>query len=94
MHEHAVGCFEDRNARTTIGLLAPPAVGKQFGPGVLKYVIANREGARILEELRLMNITRASLFPGLDGFAQSFRTELIEESTDEKRVRLEAEDRD
>lgn len=40
---------------------------------VIKFVIAGQQRNRILEQLRLMNITRATLFPGIDGFAQSFR---------------------
>jgi hypothetical protein len=31
---------------------------------------------KVLEELRKMNISRASLFPGIDGFAQSLTTEI------------------
>ena len=38
----------------------------------------------ILQDLRLMNITRASLFPGLDGFAQSLKYELVEEDFGQK----------
>lgn len=41
---------------------------------------------RALEQLRLMNITRASLFGGIDGFAQSFRQLLVKE-TPEQRAR-------
>lgn len=40
------------------------------------------EGARrgeVLRDLRLMNINRASLYPGLDGFAQSLKYELVDE---------------
>ncbi len=45
-----------------------------------------RPGA--LEELRLMNITRASLFPGLDGYAQSHRQLLFQESDAERNLKL------
>ena len=40
-----------------------------------KFLIgSDRENA--LEDLRLMNITRATLFPGLGGYAQSFHYEI------------------
>jgi FRG domain len=64
-------------------LLAAP----ERGLHAIKFIISNRERPRILEQLRLMNITRASLFPGLDGFAQSFRQALIEESPQTKHAR-------
>jgi hypothetical protein len=35
-----------------------------------------------------MNITRAQLFPGLDGFARSFRQLLIEEPNERRLERL------
>jgi hypothetical protein len=41
--------------------------------GVRKVLIPSEERGRALTQLRLMNITRTSLFPGLEGFAQSFR---------------------
>lgn len=49
---------------------------KTYRPVLNKLVIT--EGARIsiLKELNRMNINRASLFPGLDGFAQSLRVDL------------------
>jgi len=43
--------------------------------------------SRALDQLRLMNITRASLFPGLDGFAQSFRNALVNETETERQNR-------
>jgi hypothetical protein len=45
---------------------------------VIKFVVPVGVRPRALQQLRLMNITRASLFPGLDGFAQSFRQFLVE----------------
>lgn len=42
---------------------------------------------RALEQLRLMNITRASLFRGLDGFAQSFRQLLVKETREQRAIR-------
>ena len=47
---------------------------------VRRVVLPASDRGLALEELRLMNITRASLFPGLDGFAQSFRQLLVKES--------------
>jgi hypothetical protein len=69
-------------------LRTPPANQESVLPYAIKFVISNRERPRILEQLRLMNITRASLFPGLDGFAQSFRQTLIEESLEDKQSRV------
>jgi FRG domain-containing protein len=56
------------------------------GSYVIKYLVPHSERARILERLRIMNITREQLFPGLDGFAQSFQQFLFGE-TDEQRQR-------
>lgn len=47
------------------------------------YQIEGKCRGEILRDLRLMNITRASLFPGLDGFAQSLKYALIEEEPEE-----------
>jgi hypothetical protein len=55
---------------------------------ITKYIIGGSARGRILERLRIMNITRAQLFPGLDGFAQSFRQLLIEEPVEAKLERL------
>ena len=61
-----------------------------LGEGLRKYVIKGRLRGRILEQLRRMNITRAQLFPGLEGFAQSFRQLLIEEPADQRLARWQA----
>jgi hypothetical protein len=60
--------------------------------GVRKFTVPTSERGRALEQLRLMNITRTSLFPGLEGFAQSFRQALIRDSTEgmERRALLRA----
>jgi hypothetical protein len=42
-------------------------------PIVKCFRIPGSQRAAILADLRLMNISRASLFPGLDGFAQSLK---------------------
>jgi FRG domain len=47
---------------------------------------ADRRG-EVLRDLRLMNITRASLFPGLDGFAQSLKYSLVEEHPTHRNLR-------
>ena len=54
---------------------------------LLKIVIPTSARHQALEELRLMNITRASLFPGLEGFAQSFRQLLVEEAPEQRALR-------
>lgn len=47
--------------------------------GVRCYMLPARWRGEMLADLRLMNITRATLFPGLDGFAQSLRYSLVRE---------------
>lgn len=55
---------------------------------VYKIVIQGRIRTEVLSELRLMNISRASLFPGLDGYASSLGHELEYRSSSEiKRLR-------
>jgi hypothetical protein len=58
--------------------------GSQIGEHVRCYPIPGTCRGELLHDLRLMNITRASLFPGLDGFAQSLKYALIEEDQEEK----------
>lgn len=59
-------------------------------PSNLRVILLRADQrARALEQLRRMNITRASLFPGLDGFAQSFRQMLIEEPVESRIARLQ-----
>jgi hypothetical protein len=58
------------------------------GGGVIKIVLPGGElRGQALEDLRYMNITRASLFPGLDGFATSLRTLLVRETPSLKGLR-------
>ena len=54
-----------------------------------KLILSSRNQGRALERLRAMNITRATLFPGLEGLAQSFRQLLIHEPAEEKTARQE-----
>ncbi len=59
------------------------------GAAVVKLVIPTARRGRILERLRAMNITRAQLFPGLDGFAdESFRQLLLAEPHEERVARI------
>ena len=55
---------------------------------VKRYALPASSRAEVLADLRLMNITRATLFPGLDGFAQSLRYELIKEDAKARELRL------
>ncbi len=50
---------------------------------VMKIMIPHEWRKEIMADLRLMNITRASLFPGLDGFAQSLKSQLASELSEE-----------
>jgi hypothetical protein len=45
-------------------------------PVVRKLYVADRHRIEFLEKLRVMNVHRASLFPGLDGFCQSLKLDL------------------
>lgn len=56
------------------------------------YQIEGRCRGEILRDLRLMNITRASLFSGLDGFAQSLKYALIEEEPEQAYERRRRKD--
>lgn len=56
--------------------------------GIRRIVIPHSARGRALEQLRAMNITRTSLFPGLDGFAQSFRQKLVREPPQERVMRM------
>jgi hypothetical protein len=58
------------------------------GNAVIKCIIPTARRGRILERLRAMNMTRAQLFPGLDGFAQSFRQLLLAEPHTERLTRI------
>ena len=44
---------------------------------VLKIVIPNGLRPKILADLNYMNVNRATLFPGIDGFAQSMRQAIL-----------------
>jgi hypothetical protein len=47
---------------------------KTNGPIILKLIFAEKfDKKAALEDLRRMNVTRATLFPGLDGFAESLK---------------------
>jgi hypothetical protein len=45
-------------------------------PSIMKYVLPNSIRYQALKDLRFMNITAASLYPGIDGFARSLHTRL------------------
>lgn len=55
------------------------AGGESLKDKVVKFVIPNDAELRneILRRLHRMNMNRATLFPGLDGFAQSLKTRLL-----------------
>ncbi|MBI2360803.1 MAG: FRG domain-containing protein, partial [Deltaproteobacteria bacterium] len=55
------------------------ADGKSLDSNVVKYVITGdaEERREILKRLHRMNMNRATLFPGLDGFAQSLKTRIL-----------------
>jgi hypothetical protein len=56
--------------------------------GLRQFVIPTTERGRALEQLRKMNITRSSLFPGFEGFARSFRYLPIRESEESRMARI------
>jgi hypothetical protein len=55
--------------------------------GFRVLTIPASERGRAIDQLRLMNITRTSLFPGLDGFAHSFRQLPVRESANSRALR-------
>ena len=59
--------------------------------GVRLYTIPRQWRAEVLHDLRLMNVTRATLFSGLDGFAQSLRYSLIQEDPTQRAMRMSPE---
>jgi hypothetical protein len=59
-------------------------------PPVRKLIVRPQDRITFLRELKRMNITAASLFPGLDGFAQSLVAELKIKMFEEKE-KIEAE---
>ncbi len=56
-------------------------------PFAIKKYVLKGEYRRALEHLRTMNITRETLFPGLEGLAQSLRYLPLAESREEWRIR-------
>lgn len=56
--------------------------------GIRLLLVPVAEQGRVLDELRLMNITRTSLFPGLEGFAGSFRQLGVREEAHRRAVRM------
>lgn len=59
-----------------LGLLDDPGSTNEFAGRIVKLIIKCnlKEKIDILRRLHRMNMNRATLFPGLDGFAQSLRT--------------------
>jgi hypothetical protein len=55
----------------------------QQRPVIRKLKLSTNLRIELLKNLRTMNIHRASLFPGLDGFGQSLRTDLEIRAADE-----------
>lgn len=80
------------------GFLIPRAVDQPFMENlnalgdakgnVVKFTIESKDRPQALDQLRLMNVTRASLFPGLEGFAQSFRQSIVREPLEDKMKRI------
>jgi hypothetical protein len=56
---------------------------KSMEKHVHKIVIEERLRHEVLSELHSMNISRASLFPGLEGFATSLKHEIYYKSSGE-----------
>ena len=57
-----------------MSMIIHPAIPER--PVVRKLEVGTGQRIRFLENLREMNIHRASLFPGLDGFCQSLKLDL------------------
>jgi hypothetical protein len=63
------------------------AMGADFGDHLKCFLMPAGQRPTILGDLRLMNISRASLFPGLDGFTQSLKYLLVKEEPYERQAR-------
>lgn len=46
-------------------------IDENSSPTIIKFILPKNVGLEAFDDLRLMNITAASLFPGLDGYARS-----------------------
>ena len=44
----------------------------------VKYIFKKKMRYEVLKKLRLMNITSATLFPGIDGFCRSLKTQVLD----------------
>jgi len=55
-------------------------MSKSGGALMHKITIKDYSRTQILRELKLMNITHETLFPGLDGFAKSLQDQLATSS--------------
>lgn len=64
------------SALTNMLLRVAPKVPCFLYPAIRRIVIDVRRRPLLIEELRRMNATAASLFPGIDGFARSLRFDL------------------
>lgn len=70
-----------------LNLRAMVSSGVDIDDHVRCYSVRSENRGEMLRDLRLMNITRASLYPGLDGFAQSLRYELVDEDAQRATMR-------
>jgi hypothetical protein len=68
--ESLVGWFRDP--------FSPALLPRLRGTPIIKIVLPSEERIRVLADLRRMNITYASLFPGVDGVARGLNHELLE----------------
>ena len=82
-------CSKRKNERLTVqqGLfLCPGGANESFEEqlenlegaysNAKKIIFSNKFRKKVIEDLRLMNITSASLFPGLEGFAKSVKNSI------------------
>jgi hypothetical protein len=60
---------------------------EELSQAIVRYELKRSYRAEVLEDLRLMNVSRMTLFPSLDGFAQSLRYTLVEDPVEQRNIR-------
>jgi hypothetical protein len=99
--------FDARQAAQQTLLFYPTSVGASFEENLAdvaaqvgrpmtflrKFTIPDKLRPEILQDLTSMNVTAASLFPGMDGFARSMYSYLTIEPSERTSLRLAIQSR-
>jgi FRG domain len=80
MHNLSAGCEKPQDMIKRTGITKVDEKTKILellnSPTIIKIIISKSSQKEALDDLKSMNITAATLFPGLDGFARSLHYEL------------------